>query len=281
MKFKTANSTPINLNRVIEDAMANLSEQERDKVRRIIPIAFPVMEVEHTVKIRKDEPLGLIERYVLESIARFGPIKISEVAGLMGLKESDIKLILSDLKRFPSTMIREEDVLSAPKGTLERIADGKLISETKKTDAYFVNGLSGKLLPSKEIDETKASKRQWLKVDLSGDKPKVLDSSDKIREEFCWILPSGTDGRDDLERVVTSTDVAERASVGIPEGAVSVESPSGVPLTTRWMLSLGILHRDDSFSIRPVCSNSLLLLDVKKPLEFCCRFDQASKQSWR
>lgn len=260
MSSKSYNSKPINLYRVIEDALAKISEP--DRVRLIIPVAFPVMEVEHTVKVRSEEPLAIIEGYVLEAAARFGPIQIEEIAGLLGLNERDIECVLSNLKRFPSAVILKEGFLTTPEGTLERISDGKLVSEIDKRDAYFVNGLSGILIARKELNIYPKGLR--LNVKMSGDNPKVLDSSDTEQTGISWILPSDSDGRADLVRLVTSTDISERAIVGIPEGAISVESSTGDPLRKHWILSLGILLADGSFTIRPVSRESITLLKVTK-----------------
>jgi len=260
MNPKSNDSKPIDLNRVIEDSLADILEV--NKVRRIIPVAFPVMEVEHTVKIRREETLGLIERYVLESIARFGPIRIEEIAGLLGLDKLDIELVLSQLERFQSTIIREGEALSTPKNTLEKLREGIFVSEIDKKDAYFVNGLSGILLPREELNTY--PKRMRLNVEISGEQSGVMSSYEPKNTGIFWILPSGSDGITDLVRLVASTDINSRTLVGIPEGSVSVENPSGDTLHTHWILSIGILLKDGSFTIRPVSRKGILLLEVTK-----------------
>lgn len=247
----------LNLFRIIGDVLADMPHAA--SVRRLIPMAWPVFEVEHTLRVRLEEELGVVERHVLEAIARFGPICLETLAELMGLDADVVELVLERLERFPSSVDRESEGLSAPPDTLKRIASGHWNRLVTQPYAFFVNGPSGTLAP-REMGQIPAS--HSLSRDLSHDGGVVRDSSGQKLDRVFWVEPSGSDGRADLEQILAGTNAEAKAKVGIPEGAVSVDSSVGGLLHQRWQLAIGELTDGGNLTIRPANRPDITLLIV-------------------
>ena len=251
-------SKPLNLFRLIDDALADVHDVT--KVRRLIPLAWPVMEIEHSLKIRIEEELGVVERHVLEAIARFGPIPGEEVAELMGLDAAIVAAVEKTLKRFDSVLTHGPQGISASPDTLKRIAAGGWSREVVQPYGFLVNGPSGMLAP-KELGQIRSNHQ--LSLDLSVGQGVVKDISGRELYEVFWIGPSRSDGRADLARLLSESDTETMGSFGIPEGAMAVESQAGKLLSKRWQLAMGELLEDGTLTIRSASHPDIILLTVR------------------
>ena len=251
-------SKPLSLFRVIENALADVPDVT--KVRCLIPLAWPVMEVEHSLKVRLEEELGVVERHVLEAIARFGPIQAEAVAELMGFDAAIVVAVLKTLQRFDSVFTDGPEGITASPDTLERIAGGRWSRVIVQPYGFLVNGPSGTLVP-KELGQIPS--RHQLSLELSDGQGVVRDSSGRELDQVFWVAPSRSDGRADLARLLAVSDPENRDRFSIPAGAISVESPEGKTLGKRWQLAMGELLDDGTLTIRPASHPAFTLLVVR------------------
>ena len=63
------------------DKLSNLGQTPR----KIIPVRFPIAEETYEIVQLVNEPMGMIERYILEAICAFGPCSDRDIEGLLGL----------------------------------------------------------------------------------------------------------------------------------------------------------------------------------------------------
>jgi hypothetical protein len=245
--------------RLVEDALADIGEV--GKIRRMIPIAWPILEVEHRLKIRLEERLNLVERHVLEAIARFGPVPDAQIADWMGLDPSILQHVVTVLDRFPGVIFRKGNLLSASDDTLERCVQDRWGREILQSQAFFVNGPTGQLAPN-SLNLVPA--KYLLRVEFTGGTGNVVNSTGKNLGEVYWVAPSLADARQELITLVQGIESQRRLEVGVPEGAFQVDSTHGQHTRERWILTLGGLDEDGRFVVRVAGRPEMILLSVEK-----------------
>jgi len=245
----------INLHRVIADALA--AQNDAGSIRRVIPIAWPVLEIQHKLRIRVQERLSLVERHVLEAVSAFGPVRDQEIAIWMGLPVAVVQHVVESLGRFPGVVSRADGLLSAAEGTLDRCTHERWVYEVVQEFGFLVNGVTGGLA-SQAINEMPQNFQ--LRIDISNGKGCVLDRSGSSLDKVFWIASSTFDARNDLLGLVCGSDAAERAVAGVPEGAFQVESEQGCRTGVRWVLALGLLGADGQMVVYPAGRPNIELL---------------------
>ena len=55
------------------------------RLARAFPLAFPIADVTYEVSQRLPEPIGLVQRYALDALCRFGPCTAADLDELLGL----------------------------------------------------------------------------------------------------------------------------------------------------------------------------------------------------
>ncbi len=248
---------PLNLFRIIEEALAESAEAPA--LRRLAPMAWPVIEVEHHLKVRLEEELGVIERHLLEALARLGPLTCEALSLLLGLERFVVEAVVAQLERFPGVITQAEAAYAVPGGTLDRLSQGKWTRDVVQPYAFLVNGPTGGLVP---LALGKAPAWHWLEVNLGEAGGTVADCTGKLHWNACWVAPLHSTGQTCLARALEETDPGRKAGRGIPEGAIEVMEESGKILRQRWILALAEVRDDGTISVRPACRPDVKLLSV-------------------
>jgi hypothetical protein len=248
---------PLNLYKVIEEALAETAEAPT--LRRLIPMAWPIIEVEHHLRVRLEEEMGVIERHLLEALARFGPLTSQELSSLLGLEMFVVDAVIHDLERFPRVMTQKATGYAVPSDTLDRLSRGKWTREVVQPYAFLVNGPTGGLVP---LALGKAPRWHWVEVNLAEAGGEVEDYTGKLQRNACWVTPLHSTGQTCLVRALQDTAPKCKADWGIPEGAIEVIEGSGKCLRQRWLLALAEVRDDGAISVRPACRPDLELLSV-------------------
>ncbi len=248
---------PLNLFRVIEEALAESAEAPT--LRRLVPMAWPIIEVEHHLKVRLEEELGVIERHLLEALARFGPLKSQELSSLLGLEMFVVDAVVHRLERFPCVITQDARGYAVPSDTLDRLSEGKWTREVVQPYAFLINGPTGELVP---LALGKAPPWHWVEVNFAEAGGTVEDCTGKLHRNACWVAPLHSSGQTCLVRALEETDPVRKADCGIPEGAIEVIEGSGKSLRLRWLLVLAEVRDDGAISVRPACRTDIALLSV-------------------
>lgn len=231
------------------------------RVRRLIPIAWPLIEVEHSLKVRLEEPLNLVERFVLEAIARFGPITEGALCELMGLDDVVVRHVLRVLERFQGVVSRSDGLISGADDLLDRCGQEQWSREVIQCLAFAVNGPTGGLAPP---SDTLIHPKYELHVDPSAELVYPTDASGEVLDRIYWIAPSNGDAQEELRSIVRTADPARRKEIGVPEGAFDLAPNAGRRLRRRWVLSWGVLGVDDEFTVHPAGQSDVSLLSRSK-----------------
>lgn len=180
---------------------------------KIVPIRFPIAEETYEISQAINEPMGMVERYILEAITEFGPCLIDDIASLLSLDRSLITDMVDGMIKADVDLARDRDQYSAGESLRASIGQRQLTKRVRHRRRFTVNPLTGDLLPIKFINESE----RWIV-------PFVTENEEG--ESTNWLRVRMGDralhGSRSLARGILSTDVEERTQLGIPEGAVEL-----------------------------------------------------------
>lgn len=122
---------------LLKKAYWNFSEQiEPKKIKKILPIAFPVLQSTWRIKIATTESSGLIDRYILRVLKEFGPCDIKKIDDLLCLGEDRIEHALIEMEKLGSPITHTSEGYSfAANGDIEHF-----IVEQEHDFTFCING---------------------------------------------------------------------------------------------------------------------------------------------
>jgi hypothetical protein len=255
---------PLYLPQIIGDALA--TTDDADRVRRLIPAAWPLHEVQHRLRIHVEEELGMVERFLMESLARFGPMDQRQLSNFLGIDEFVVKAVTDGLQRYPTALAQTSTGWSVEAGNLERLEEGRWSEVMERDEAFLVNGLNGQLLP---ISLRSAPPSHWLRVNFAGGETSILDHTGAALDQAFWLASCDLPGSASVKEWVESKAPDGRALIGVPEGAFAVVGSEAKLLRTRWLLSLVEIKDSGEIRVqppaRPDISLALLKSDLARP----------------
>lgn len=233
---------------LLKKAYRSFSEKIDPKtIKKIIPIAFPVLQSTWRARIAVSESSGLIDRYILRALKEFGPCDIKRLDELLCLGEDRIEHAIKEMGKWGSPITRTANEFSfAPNGDIESFC---VIQEHDFT--FCINGLSGDLLP---VDFCKKSK---------------LTEINDIREEYALYvklspITSGSESK--LASLCSGTD-AQRVSEGIPDGFVDLVDKTPRNESCRYFLSFAIVAIDGTITVFGASDAAIVLNSINNYLE--------------
>jgi len=215
---------------LLKKAYWNFSEQiEPKKIKKIIPIAFPVLQSTWRIKIATTESSGLIDRYILRVLKEFGPCDIKKIDDLLCLGEDRIKHALIEMKKLGSPITHSAEGYSfAANGDVEHF-----IVEQEHDFTFCINGISGDLLP---VDFCQKSKSAEIN-DVREEHPLYIKLSSIV---------SGSESK--LQTLRSGTD-AKRFSEGVPDGFEGLVGKRPRSEFCRYFLSFGVVTTDGTMTV--------------------------------
>ena len=211
------------------------------KIRKIIPVAFPVLQSTWKIKVIIDEPAGLIDRYILRVLKNFGPCNVERIDELLCLGKERISHALVEMERLGSPITRTGDQYAFSKnGNIEHFR-----IEREHEFSFCINGISGDLLPIDFCHKAKAAEIN----DFQDEYPLFVKFSPIINglESQIKTLQAGKD--------------AGKLRVGVPDGFVCLTEKNPSREYCRYFLAF-LVSTDDSVSLFSV-GNEIVSLDVK------------------
>lgn len=233
---------------LLRKAYWNFSKKaEPEKIKKIIPIAFPVLQSTWKAKIATTESSGLIDRYILRVIKEFGPCDIKRIDELLCLGEDRIRHALTEMEKLGSPIIHNANVYSiAANGDIEHFH-----VEQEHDFTFCINGISGDLLP---IDFCRKSKGA-----------EIYDSGEE-RTPYIKLSPIVSGSESKLMSLRSGTDT-KSFSEGIPDGFVCLAEKNPKAEFCRYFLSFAVITEDRAVSVFCAGDNSIRLNSIDNYLE--------------
>jgi hypothetical protein len=247
----------IQIHQIVHKALAQSGNAAG--IRRLVPVAWPILEVEHVIQIRIEEEIGVVERYLIEALARFGPMDAGHLARFMGLEKFVVEAVAENLQRFPATISIINGGYSVPPDTIERLGEGKWSRTIESSETFFIDGIGGRLLP---VSLSKTHRSKWLLVDPKGSAGKITDSTGNEIRNLCWIASTGCMGEASLIEAIASSDVKFREMLGVPTGTFGTVPNRSEIKHERWLLALLEVTEGGEVTVRPAFMPSWELANV-------------------
>ena len=194
------------------DLFHDLLSRGDDPVK-IVPICFPIAEETYEVIQVVTEPIGMVERYVVEAICKFGPCSADKIARLLSLDPDLVSEVIQRLVDADADIIPEDRRFSAGRSLRDANRDGRLAKRVRHQRSFIVNPLTGDLLPIDFLDRNS----RWMV-------PVVPENDESNPKDWlrCRIGDRASGAEQALVEALLSTDTEVRRSLGIPEGGVSL-----------------------------------------------------------
>ena len=237
-----------NIDILLKKAYQNFTDKiEPKSIKKIHPIAFPVLQSTWRIKIATTEPAGLIDRFILLVLKEFGPCDIKRIDDLLCLGEDRIEHALVEMEKLGSPITHAANGYSfAADGDVEHF-----IVEQEHDFTFCINGISGDLLPvdfckklkSAEINDVREEHPLYIKLSsiISGSESKLL------------TLRAGTD--------------VKRFNEGIPDGFQGLVEKRPRSEFCRYFLSFGVVTTDGAMTIFCAGDTSIRLNSIGNYLE--------------
>lgn len=224
-----------------------------------VPVGFPIVEATYSVQERIPQDIGLIRRYVLDGVCRFGPCSSVELDGLLGLGADVIEQTLVELSECVPGLLRDRETFRASSEARRAMASGEFSKVVVQQRKFVVNGLGDALLP---IDFWRHHEEWRLYPNPEHPVGPFLDAAGQSTQIAVKIRDRMGNGREDLQQRIDSNDPAAKALVGLPRGGFGVASePESVDIA--WVTSFLVVSVDGAISVLSPHRPPLSLLDTK------------------
>ena len=230
---------------------------ETISVVKAVPLGFTMVEATYALRERVPERIGLIRRYLLEAICRFGPCSPAQLDDMLGLGEDIITRTLHEAEDVIPGLVRNAGMFSAS-DEVRRLLDGDQFTRiVTHSRTFVINGLTGRLLPI----SFRESHADW-QLYPSPENPEGLfrRASGEATEVSVKIVDRAVTGREELQRVIESGDVRWRQEYGVPAGTCEVPSePDRIEVS--WVLAFLLLKADSTCELFSAHRSPVNLLD--------------------
>ena len=217
---------------------------------KIVPVRFPVAEETYEVEQAIQEPMGMVERYILKAICEFDPCSTDDIANLLSLDRSLVADMIDGLIKAGVDLDKSKTLFSPGQSLRASLEIQKLSKRVRHRRTFVVNPLTGDLLPITFINESD----RWL-VPFSTD--------DEERESTEWLRvclgDRATGGRRSLINALASMDTAERKIVGIPEGGITLSNEACLDRKLYSVLAFAVVTQELSVTVYSAGDFSLQL----------------------
>lgn len=131
---------------LLENALSALSKDDAANVIRAIPVAFPIIESSWLVELNISTPIGMVDRYLLDAIRRFGPIDSEGLSKLLGLSSACIKPAVDGLMSQGAPLLSDKEGQWLFTGTIEDKLE-ECCKKVRQEFSFLFNGITGEMLP--------------------------------------------------------------------------------------------------------------------------------------
>ena len=221
-------------------------------IAKAIPVAFPVTSNVFKVRERQAVERGLIERYVMESIQRFGPMGTADIETLLGLEAELVRRILQQAIDFGQSI-----AVGKSQYSMQETADfARFHAETTHARRFILNGLTGELLP---IDYAQVADEERLYP--HDEKFAVNDMNGQPTRLRAFLQHSIHDERECLLEVADQASAERKRELGVPQELIEVIEQDYAKRETLWIPAFLLLDTGGSAEIRGMRPGGTILLD--------------------
>jgi len=180
---------------------------------KAVPLAFPITSNVFNIRERATVENGLVERYVMETVQRFGPIRASAIESMLGVEEEIVRRMLQNAVDMGQGVKMRRSLYSME----EAIDLSGFSSEADHLRRFIFNGVTGDLMAIRcaEIADTERLFPQM-------DEFKVHDANGQETPIRVFLRHSMPDVKDCLLRAMAKNSPENRMTLGIPTEVIEL-----------------------------------------------------------
>lgn len=202
-----------------------------ESIVRVVPMAFPLFEATWQIAIRVEPETGLVERHLLETIRRMGPIGPEKLAEMTGLDIPVLEKAIADLKLL-GLPVRIKEGGWCLDGEAD-ILHGHV--ERTHSYAFLSNGLTGDFLPLTQYAELRSGR---------------VGEKDIKTLHLQAVNPLVSPGEGAMEETIARTEWShEGLGVGLPAGFAGFKAKVPEKFRLGHVLAFGFEFADGSSEI--------------------------------
>lgn len=217
---------------------------------KIVPVRFPIAEETYEIVQVVNEPMGMVERYILGAISEFGPCQFADIENLLGLDQSLIGDVVENLIQAGVDVRRDGDRVFAGDSLPDSIHRKMLKKRVKHRRTFVVNPLTGDLLPITYIDNSS----RWLA-------PFVTENEEEGSSNWLRVRlgDRAIGGVRSVVEALSSTDIERREQLGIPEGAIKLCDPTCLDRQLYSAIAFAVVTRNKGVEVYSAVDFSIRL----------------------
>lgn len=223
-------------------------------VAKAIPMAFPVTSAIFNVRERQVVERGLIERYVLEAVHKFGPINTAEIENLLGLEEEIARRVLQQ-----AIELGQEIAVTKSGYSMKATTDFSAFQgEATHARRFIFNGVTGQVLP---IDFAQVADEERLYPHEDG--CEVYDMNGQKTRLRAYLKHHIHDERAGLMDVVIQGSAKRKQELGVPQELIEVSEQVFSQRETVWIPAFLLIDTAGSAEVRGMLAGGTTLLDER------------------
>ena len=213
------------------------------RVLMAVPLGFPIVEASYGIREQIPQDIGLIRRYVLDGVCRFGPCTSAELDDLLGLGTDVVEQTLVELSNCVPGLTREHDKFRASSEANRTLTNKEFAKTVLQPRKFIVNGLGDDLLP---IDFWRHHEEWRLYPNPEHPAGAFCDAAGQASEITVKIRDRMGCGRENLLQLINAKDSIARDRAGIPRGAFGmIDEPESIEVA--WVTSFLLVADDGLF----------------------------------
>lgn len=222
---------------------------------KVVPVAYPVTSVVYATRERHVGQRGIIDRYVLDAVRRFGPMGAADVHAMLGVEEEIVRRILQNAADLGKGVECSRDVytVESPAAT-ERFS-----TEATHTRRFIVDGVDGKLLPMAYAEQLDTAR-------LFPDEEKcAVRDMDGKQTLLRMIVRHGLfDEGERIREVIRKAGAGLKQELGMPGEIVELGKQDYSKRETAWIPAFLLVYADESMQLRGMLPGFKVFLDRRR-----------------
>lgn len=230
------------LSKLLENIMVELSYVENDNIIRAVPVAMPIVDASWRVRIKVTTPIGMVERYLLDAVRRFGPITEEELDELMGLGTERINFLITDIINQGAPIALSSKKLTYTDHDKEPLKEFYKIVEQEFS--FIFNGITGELLPVRFWKN-----HEEAEINIFQDNDNAISS--RLLHLKAAIINSN------IKPCAKHQSSDKRAELGLPAGYMDVTDTVPIREKSSWVIAFIFIYASGKIAIRTAGNPSL------------------------
>ena len=244
------------LRQQLDKVMTTMGAKATERsLAKAIPIAFPIISAVFRVRERQVVQSGLIERYIMEAVRRFGPITAAGIENMLGLEEEIVRRVLQQAMVLGQPITCRKSLYAAQ----EAIDISAFSCEATHERRFIFNGITGDLLPI-AYGQIADGERLFP----HDDNCEILDLNGQLTPLRAFLKHGIHDEKETLLKAMGESPGPGRMELGLPHELIDVGEQLFQRRETLWVPAFLLIDITGQSEVRGLNNGGIQLLDNRQ-----------------